>query len=155
MIIQRHHITYDPEYVVYVTKGEHKILTLMQWYCRKTVSDGFILALQKFLIENSNRAINLEENMTSKKSVPKTSVKKEPRKKKLLKSQVTVLDGKLMELQTTLLGVQKVADENIKKQLEEFARELDIDLENENWNFDQSTNTYVEVLDETKDKDAK
>jgi hypothetical protein len=85
--------------------------------------------------------------MTSKKSVPKTKVK-EPRKIRLLKSQTIVLNQKLEDLQRTLIGVQTLADENMKGQLSEFARELGIDLDNENWNFDQATNAFIEVLNE-------
>lgn len=55
-VLQKHHIKYEPEITVVVTKGEHKILSLMQWYCRKKVSKGFIQALKYFIRENEARA---------------------------------------------------------------------------------------------------
>ena len=46
--INRHQISYDPEVVVMVFKGEHKIATLMQWYDKKTCSTGFIQVIDDF-----------------------------------------------------------------------------------------------------------
>jgi hypothetical protein len=60
-IIQKHHISYaDPEIIVKVTRGEHRILSMIQWYCKKFVSKGFIKALRIFIISNKNRAERLE-----------------------------------------------------------------------------------------------
>ena len=59
-IVQAHHITYDPPRIVWVTKGEHKILTLCQWYTKARVSKGFIVALRQFVKDNAGRAIDLE-----------------------------------------------------------------------------------------------
>ena len=57
-IIQRHHITYDPEWIVSLYKGEHFICTQLQ---RRThVSKGFVIALDKWLADNRNRAIDLD-----------------------------------------------------------------------------------------------
>ena len=58
-VVQQHHIAYEPEIVVYVRKGEHLILTRMQWYCRKTVSKGFIQALKVFVANHENIAVDL------------------------------------------------------------------------------------------------
>jgi len=58
IVIQRHHITYDPPWVVTIYKGEHYILTLLQ---RRTkhVSKGFITALKQWIKENEAKAIEL------------------------------------------------------------------------------------------------
>ena len=68
MIVQEHHIIYahpdhksQKEVVAYITKGEHGILTKMQWWCKGTVSKGFIKALRIWIALNEDRAINLEE----------------------------------------------------------------------------------------------
>jgi hypothetical protein len=58
--VQRHHISYDPEVTVFITKGEHLILTRMQWFCRRVVSKGFLKALTVFIRANKDRAIDLE-----------------------------------------------------------------------------------------------
>lgn len=66
-VIQEHHLIYpapdrpEQEETVMLTKGEHKIATLMQWYCRKKVSKGFIKWLKFFLALNEDRAIELKE----------------------------------------------------------------------------------------------
>ncbi len=58
-VIQAHHITYDPVWVVRVYKGEHFICTQLQ---RRThVSKGFVQALEYWLAHNRNRAIDLGE----------------------------------------------------------------------------------------------
>lgn len=46
-IIQKHHISYDPEVTVNIFKGEHWILTQLQR--RKYISGGFITALKVFI----------------------------------------------------------------------------------------------------------
>jgi len=67
--IQRHHIKYKEkdghDWVVTVFKGEHQILTKMQWYCRKKVSKGFITALRYFICTREPYAIDLEEKTNS------------------------------------------------------------------------------------------
>ena len=50
---QRHHITYEPEWVVHVTKGEHIALTWLQRL--KSVSPGFLTALQAELAKKTHR----------------------------------------------------------------------------------------------------
>ena len=66
-VIQRHHIVYgSPEHksqvdeVVPIFKGEHLILTRIQWM--KTYSKGFIKSLKVFLALNEDKAIELESN---------------------------------------------------------------------------------------------
>ena len=58
-VIQRHHISETPEVTVDIFQGEHKILTNIQWWCRKTVSKGFITALKVFIALNEDRAVEL------------------------------------------------------------------------------------------------
>ena len=60
--INRHHIIYgsekhpEQEIVVPIFKGEHKILTLMQWYEKDSISKGFIKCLKHWLFMNEDRA---------------------------------------------------------------------------------------------------
>ena len=62
-IVQAHHIYYQKrdgfDLVVNVTKGEHKILTLIQWYTKKRLSLGFMTALNEFMVANYKRAKEL------------------------------------------------------------------------------------------------
>lgn len=60
-IVQKHHITYNPPKTVIIYKGEHKILSMMEWYERKTVSKGFIEALKLWIKENESRSVDLGE----------------------------------------------------------------------------------------------
>lgn len=67
-VIQRHHISYEPEEVVDITKGEHFILTRMQWL--KKPSQGFIKALKVYIALNEDRADKvIYVPRTTKKSV--------------------------------------------------------------------------------------
>ena len=63
-VIQPHHLIYDErkgqEVTVKLYKGEHRIATLMQIYCRKNVSKGFMKWLKFYLAINEDRAIDLE-----------------------------------------------------------------------------------------------
>jgi hypothetical protein len=59
VVIQTHHLSYNPEVKVLTYKGEHAILSRMQWYCRKKVSRGFIEALKIFIKENEAKAVEL------------------------------------------------------------------------------------------------
>ena len=58
--IQKHHISYEnPEWTVPIYKGEHELLTKMNLYSKKTVSQGFIVAMLQFIMDNFSRAISL------------------------------------------------------------------------------------------------
>ena len=57
VVIQKHHISYDPEIVVSVYKGEHWILTQLQR--RKRVSKGFVKSLNVWLAQHEHKAIEL------------------------------------------------------------------------------------------------
>jgi len=53
-VIQNHHISYKPEVVVPLYKGEHWIITQMQR--RKNISKGFITALKVYIALNEHKA---------------------------------------------------------------------------------------------------
>ena len=63
IVFQKHHISYDPEIFFYVFKGEHKILTLIQWFCRRKVSKGFIESLKDFISKRESGALDLEKTI--------------------------------------------------------------------------------------------
>jgi hypothetical protein len=58
-VVQNHHITYNPEWIVPIFKGEHYILSLMSW--RKKTSQGFIIALKEYIRTHEELTINLGE----------------------------------------------------------------------------------------------
>ena len=57
--IQEHHISRDPEVTAMVFKGEHGVLTRMQWWCRGEVSKGFIKSLKVWIALNEDKAVEL------------------------------------------------------------------------------------------------
>jgi len=58
-IVNVHHVSYDPEVTVKMFKGEHRCVTLMERYSRRTVSRGFIKCLKVFAALNEDRAVAL------------------------------------------------------------------------------------------------
>ena len=56
-IVQQHHISYNPEVVVTIYKGEHWVLTQIQR--RKKVSRGFITSLKVWIAEHEYKAKDL------------------------------------------------------------------------------------------------
>ena len=64
-VVQGHHISYDPEILVKVYKGEHWI---MHQLTRRThITVGFIVSLRKWLKENEQRAIDLSKGKKDSK----------------------------------------------------------------------------------------
>jgi hypothetical protein len=61
VIIQDHHVSYNPEVKVRVYKGEHMILTRLSW--RKKISMGFIKALEFWINEKRLEAVELNRNI--------------------------------------------------------------------------------------------
>jgi hypothetical protein len=57
-IVQTHHITYNPEVVAAIFKGEHWLLTWMSR--RKRISSGFLACLQIFIDEHKAIAEKLQ-----------------------------------------------------------------------------------------------
>lgn len=58
-IINRHHISYDPEVTVNIFGGEHRAISLIEMYSKKTVSKGFLRCLRLFIKKNGGRAVKL------------------------------------------------------------------------------------------------
>jgi len=58
-VIQEHHITYEPERTVLIYKGEHYILTQLQW--RRYISKGMIEALKQFIKDYKHLAFPLKK----------------------------------------------------------------------------------------------
>jgi len=52
--VQEHHISYNPEEIVKVFKGEHYIFTQLQR--RKNISKGFVKGLKVWVALNEDRA---------------------------------------------------------------------------------------------------
>lgn len=78
-IYQKHHITYDPERMVWITKGEHSIVSRLQWL--KSISQGAIEAIEYELHRLSNlpeRVIPTEEEIRAEQ---KTHRNKQQRKR--------------------------------------------------------------------------
>ena len=61
-VVNRHHIIYpnekhpEQEWVEKLYKGEHKCVSNLTWYTRKTISKGLIKALKFFILRNEDRA---------------------------------------------------------------------------------------------------
>ena len=58
-VIQGHHISYDPEIIVKIYKGEHWAITQLNRRTR-TVSKGFLRCLQEFINDREEIAIDLD-----------------------------------------------------------------------------------------------
>ena len=61
-VIQEHHITYTPPRTVIVYRGEHFVLSQLQW--RKRVSKGLLEALEQFIIDNKEEAFELKKEVS-------------------------------------------------------------------------------------------
>jgi hypothetical protein len=61
--VNKHHIRYEPEWVVPIYKGEHECLTKLNLYSRKTISMGLITSLLQFIMDNYSRATKLGEEI--------------------------------------------------------------------------------------------
>ncbi len=57
--IQKHHISYDPEIIVKIYKGEHWAITCMNRR-KKNMSKGFLRCLQKYIDEHKDMAVDLD-----------------------------------------------------------------------------------------------
>ena len=76
-VIQEHHISYEPERTVLIYKGEHYILTLLQW--RRYLSKGFMESLKQFIKDYKHLAVPLKK--PKKKTRRKHGVKRSTGKK--------------------------------------------------------------------------
>ena len=61
-VIQDHHVSYDPEWIETVWRGEHFILSQIQW--RKRYSKGFINSLKEFIRVNESSAFELKKEVS-------------------------------------------------------------------------------------------
>ena len=65
-MIQKHHLIYpskeypEQEVIVFITKGEHNIMSKMKWYTKSFVSRGFIKALKHWIVLNEDRSEEIE-----------------------------------------------------------------------------------------------
>ena len=62
-IIQNHHISYDPEIVVKIYKGEHWAITILNRR-KKNMSKGFLRCLQEYIDTHKELAVDLDGNNT-------------------------------------------------------------------------------------------
>jgi hypothetical protein len=66
-VINKHHSIYgsrehpSQEWITFLYKGEHNLLSRMIWGSRNSVSKGFITNLKYFILRNEDRAIDLEK----------------------------------------------------------------------------------------------
>ena len=63
-VINRHHISYEPEITVDIFSGEHQTITLMERYSKRTVSKGFIKCLELFIDAHMDKVVDLKESGT-------------------------------------------------------------------------------------------
>jgi len=65
-IVNRHHIVYpsekhpEQEWKEVLYKGEHKVVSNLVWYTRKTISKGLIRSLEFFILRNKDRAVEIK-----------------------------------------------------------------------------------------------
>ncbi len=58
-VIQKHHISYDPEITVYLYKGEHWAITVLNRR-KKNMSKGFLRCLKEYIKKHEKNAVDLE-----------------------------------------------------------------------------------------------
>ena len=56
-VIQRHHVSYDPEWTERIFKGEHWAITNLNR--RKNISKGFIRTLKVWIAQHEDKAVEL------------------------------------------------------------------------------------------------
>jgi len=57
-IVNRHHVSYDPEIMAYMYQGEHQIITLLERRT-KNVSQGFIDCLKLWIEQREGLAVDI------------------------------------------------------------------------------------------------
>ena len=60
-VIQNHHISYEPEILVKIYKGEHWALTILNRR-KKNMSVGFLRCLQEYINKHRDHAIDLDKH---------------------------------------------------------------------------------------------
>ena len=84
-IVQRHHLSYDPEVVFRMWSEEHYYISLLDRF-KPPFSLGFIKSLRYFLLRNDHRAVDLDKRFRKKnrkdiKALKKLVKRKDKRKK--------------------------------------------------------------------------
>lgn len=59
-VIQTHHISYNPEIVTKIYKGEHWAITILNRRS-KNMSQGFLKCLQQYINQHQEHAVDLDE----------------------------------------------------------------------------------------------
>ena len=59
-VIQKHHISYNPEIVVKIYKGEHWAITILNRR-KKNMSKGFLRCLQEYINIHKDEAEDLDK----------------------------------------------------------------------------------------------
>ena len=59
-VIQKHHISYEPEITVKIYKGEHWAITILNRR-KKNMSKGFLRCLQEYIDTHKDTAVDLDE----------------------------------------------------------------------------------------------
>lgn len=66
-IVNRHHVIYpsdkhpEQEWIEPMWKGEHKCVSNLTWYTRKSISMGLIRSLEYFILRNRDRAKEIKQ----------------------------------------------------------------------------------------------
>ena len=58
-LTQRHHISYEPEVLVTLFKGEHWTITILNRR-KRNMSVGFLRCLQMYIAEHEDKAVDLD-----------------------------------------------------------------------------------------------
>lgn len=58
-VIQKHHLSYNPEITVMLYKGEHWAITILNRR-KKNMSKGFLRCLQEYIDSHRDEAIELD-----------------------------------------------------------------------------------------------
>ena len=80
-IVQRHHLSYDPEIVFRMWSEEHYYISLLDRF-KPPFSLGFIKSLRFFLLKNDHRAVDLDKKFRKKEKREILALKKLVKKKK-------------------------------------------------------------------------
>jgi hypothetical protein len=66
-VIQKHHISYDPEITVKIYKGEHWAITILNRR-QKNMSKGFLRCLQEYIKKHEKHAVDLDKDINLDKN---------------------------------------------------------------------------------------
>lgn len=92
--MQTHHVSYEPEIVTKIFKGEHYIITLLNRRT-KNVSIGFLHCLFKWIIDSYSKAVDLDNSKDELREIFREPYLEDifDRRKGMLKlNKITILD---------------------------------------------------------------